>query len=64
MVKYMNDTQRFLTPKEVADLVRSGRKTIYLALHSGELHGVRAGGKWIIRRDWVDEWLKIEEGKR
>jgi excisionase family DNA binding protein len=45
---------RFLTPGEVADLLRVSRRTVYNCLRSGQPPAIRIGKVWRIRREGVD----------
>lgn len=42
---------RFLTPEEVAELLRLTRRTAYNWLRSGQLAALRIGKVWRIRRE-------------
>src|SRR5215211_8344982 len=50
--------ERWLTVEEVAGLVRTCRRTVYRALHSGELAGEKVGPLWRIRPSAVAAWAK------
>lgn len=53
----MRDTEalpRFLTPEEVADLLRVSRRTVYNWLRSGQLPAIRIGKVWRVRREDID----------
>ena len=45
---------RFLTPEEVADLLRVSRRTVYNWLRSGQLPALRIGKVWRIRREDIE----------
>jgi excisionase family DNA binding protein len=45
---------RFLTPEEVADLLRVSRRTVYNWLRAGELPALRIGKTWRIRREDIE----------
>ncbi len=45
---------RFLTPEEVADLLRVSRRTVYNWLRAGQLPAIRIGKVWRIRREDID----------
>jgi excisionase family DNA binding protein len=49
--------QRFLTLREVAELVRISRTTVYGLARSGELPTVRVGGQIRVSRDALEKWL-------
>jgi excisionase family DNA binding protein len=48
----------WLTVDEVARLVRTCRRTVYRALHAGELAGEKVGPLWRIRSTAVAAWAK------
>jgi excisionase family DNA binding protein len=48
---------RFLTPQEVADLLRVSSMTVYRLIKSGELPAVRVGKAFRIREDELDAYL-------
>ena len=53
----MKDAQplpRFLTPEEVADLLRVSRRTDYNWLRSGQLPAIRIGKVLRVRREDID----------
>ena len=45
---------QFLTPEEVADLLRVSRRTVYNWLRAGQLPAIRIGKVWRIRREDLD----------
>lgn len=45
---------RFLTPEEVADLLRVSRRTVYNWLRSGQLPAIRIGKVWRVRREDIE----------
>ncbi len=48
----------YLTPDEVADLLRTSRKAVYLMIERGLLPGVtRIGRRVLLHRDAVLDWL-------
>jgi len=49
-----------LTPAEVAELVRVSVKTVYRALWTKELKGVKIRGQWRIPEAAVWEWIGVE----
>ena len=53
-----SSVERWLTVEEVAGLVRTCRRTVYRALHSGELAGEKVGPLWRIRPSAVAAWAK------
>lgn len=49
---------RFLTPAEVADLLRVSSMTVYRLIKSGELRAARIGKSYRISEDDVDAYLQ------
>lgn len=41
---------KYLTPREVMDLLYIGKNTLYKLLNSGELKGFRIGKQWRVER--------------
>ena len=48
---------RFLTPQEVADLLRVSSMTVYRLIKAGDLRAVRVGKAYRILEDDVDAYL-------
>jgi excisionase family DNA binding protein len=48
---------RFLTPQEVADLLRVSNMTVYRLIKSGELRAVRVGKAYRLLEEDVDAYL-------
>ena len=49
---------KFLTLKEVAELLRIGERTAYEMCRTGRMGGaVKVGGQWRIKRDAFDAWV-------
>ena len=48
---------RFLTPQEVADMLRVSKMTVYRLINSHELPSVRSGKSFRLREDDVDRYL-------
>ena len=48
---------RFLTPREVADLLRVSSMTVYRLIKAGELAAVRVGHNYRIRENEVERYL-------
>ena len=46
-----------LTVKDVAEYLNRSETTIYNMLNKGELPGIKLGGKWIVRKKDLDEFL-------
>lgn len=49
---------RFLTPAEVAELLRVSSMTVYRLIKSGELRAARIGKSYRISEDDVDAYLQ------
>lgn len=49
----------FLTPEEIAELLRVDRKAVYRWLDKGDLRGYKAEQKWRIARGDFERWLKL-----
>ena len=54
---------RFLTPAEVADLLRVSSMTVYRLIKSGELRAARIGKSYRISEDDVDAYLESRFGE-
>ena len=52
-----------LTVKDVAEYLNRSETTIYNMLNNGELPGIKLGGKWIVRKKDLDDFLdqKMEQ---
>jgi excisionase family DNA binding protein len=50
----------WLTIREAATYTRCGAKTLYRAIHAGQLRAARVGGrrKFVVRREWLDAYLE------
>ncbi len=48
---------RFLTPAEVAELLRVSSMTVYRLIKAGQLASVRVGKSYRVREDDVDRYL-------
>lgn len=52
----------FLTPKEVAELLKLHEDTVFHLLQTGKLLGAKIGGSWRIRRSDIDAfWPQVRE---
>lgn len=51
------DGVKFYTVKEIAKLLNSTQRTLYIYLKGGYLKGVKIGGNWIISEDNLREFL-------
>ena len=52
----------FLTPKEVADVLRITRQTVYRQIDLGEIPAVRVGKSYRIPRSEFEEKFGLERG--
>jgi excisionase family DNA binding protein len=50
--------QKYYTPEEVAQELRVTRRTVYEWLTTGRLRGLRAGSRWRIRPEDVEQFLQ------
>ena len=51
---------RFLTAREVAELLRLNVETIYILVAKDQLPAVRVGGRWRFDEQELREWLKSQ----
>ncbi len=49
---------RFLTPAEVADLLRVSPMTVYRLIKAGDLRAARIGRSYRVREQDVDDYLQ------
>ncbi|MCX7852785.1 MAG: PocR ligand-binding domain-containing protein [Anaerolineae bacterium] len=49
----------FLTTRQLQDLLRVDRTTIYRMAESGRLPGVKVGKQWRFARDQIETWLEM-----
>ena len=65
MANSITAEQRYLTPREVAEVLRTSRKTIYRKIASGELPSIRlgAGPRAAVRIDPSDLDAYLERGR-
>jgi excisionase family DNA binding protein len=57
---------KFYDVREVADMFRMSRMTVYRAISTGELHAVRIRGRWLVPARVIEALAddKTEEGGR
>jgi excisionase family DNA binding protein len=48
---------QFYTPEEIAIILKTTRKTVYLWMRSGKLKALKAGSLWRIPQSALDEFL-------
>ncbi|MCK8816689.1 helix-turn-helix domain-containing protein [Natroniella sulfidigena] len=53
----MSNSKENFTVKDVAEYLNRSETTIYNMLNNDELPGIKLGGKWIIRKKDLDEFL-------
>ncbi len=46
-----------LTVKDVAEYLNRSETTIYNMLNNGDIPGIKLGGKWIVRKSDLDNFL-------
>jgi len=46
-----------LTVKDVAQYLNRSETTIYNMLNNGDIPGIKLGGKWIVRKSDLDNFL-------
>ena len=49
---------KYLTPREVMDLLYIGKNTLYKLLNSGELKGFRIGKQWRVERSELKKYIQ------
>lgn len=52
---------KMLTPKQVMDRLPIGRNKVYELLSTHQIPSVRIGQKYLIREDWLQEFLDREK---
>ena len=53
----MPDKARFLTPAEVADMLRVSTMTVYRLIKAGDIPALKVGKSYRLREDDVDRWI-------
>lgn len=48
---------RFLTPAEVADMLRVSTMTVYRLIKAGDIPALKVGKSYRLREDDVDRWI-------
>lgn len=54
--------ERFLTPEEVADMLRVSPRTVNRWLNQGKLPGVKIGSRWRIEREDFERFIQESKG--
>lgn len=57
----MDDPDALLTTRQLQDLLRIDRTTVYRMLADGRLQGFKVGGTWRFRRSAIDDWLQRQQ---
>ena len=59
----MSDTQRFMTPEEVADVLRVSISQVYTLMRSGQITAVKIGkrGIWRVSINALEEYVSALE---
>ena len=52
-----------LTTRQLQDLLRVDRITIYRMLKDGRLRGFKVGGQWRFSRDEIESWLQRQQSR-
>ncbi len=55
----MNDSKKYLTTKEVAQLLQINEKGVYTLVSEKGLPATKVTGKWLFPRHFVEEWLDL-----
>ena len=54
----LDNSNRMMTIKEVAEYLSVHEKTIYRLVKSGELPALRVGGQWRFEKKVLDSWIQ------
>ena len=57
------DEKRCYSVAEVSEILQISRQAVYTLLSKGEIHALKAGGKYIISRKSFDRWLDGADDK-
>lgn len=52
----------FLTTRQLQDILRVDRTTIYRMVEAGQLPAVRVGNQWRFEREQIEDWLQAQGG--
>lgn len=52
---------KYFTPEEIAEILQVSTRTVYRAIDSGELRGVKIGRLWRVSKDSLDKYLAERE---
>ena len=50
--------KQFITPRQLCKELGLSLPSVYRGLRAGQIPGVLIGERWIIRREWFDEWVE------
>ncbi len=53
----------FYTISDVAAILHICERTTYEYIYQGKLRAAKIGGKWIIKEEWIDEFVNANEAK-
>lgn len=53
--------EEFLTPKEVAQIVKVSHQIVIYWIKQGKLKAFKIGGQWRIRKPDFEEFLQVKE---
>ena len=53
----MPEKARFLTPAEVADMLRVSTMTVYRLIKAGDIPALKVGKSYRMREEDVDRWI-------
>jgi excisionase family DNA binding protein len=53
----MPEKARFLTPAEVADMLRVSTMTVYRLIKAGDIPALKVGKSYRLREEDVDRWI-------
>ena len=56
-MRQLDDNKRWYGVDELSEMLQISRQAVYGLLRRGELHAVKAGGKYFISRKSFDYWL-------
>ena len=62
-VKVNDMTERILTVREVANMLKLNEKTVYRLAAEARLPGFKVGGSWRFRAEDLDNWIAAEVTK-